>query len=58
MHIGGRKWNPFKMWSNGEKSINVPFNHNRFVCVDYPGVVKNVDKALKSIGGTENVAKV
>jgi hypothetical protein len=46
------------MWSNGEKSINVPFNHNRFVCVDYPGVVKNVDKALKSIGGTENVAKV
>lgn len=46
------------MWSNGEKSINVPFHHNRFVCVDYPGVVKNVDKALKSIGGTENVAKV
>jgi hypothetical protein len=37
------------MWSNGEKSINVPFNHNRFVCVDYPGVVKNVDKALKFV---------
>ncbi|XP_063422877.1 general transcription factor 3C polypeptide 5-like [Mytilus trossulus] len=46
------------MWSSGDKLTKVPFNHKRFVCVDYPGVVKNVDNALKSVGGTENVSKV
>lgn len=46
------------MWSSADKLTNVNFNHKRFVSVNYPGVVKNVDKALKSIGGTENVSKV
>lgn len=46
------------MWSSGDKLIDVPFQHKRYICVDYPGVVKNVDKALQSIGGTENITKV
>lgn len=28
------------------------------VCVEYPGVVNNVDKMLDSIGGEEGVSKV
>lgn len=28
------------------------------VCVEYPGVVKNVDRMLESIGGEEGVSKV
>lgn len=30
----------------------------RLVCVEYPGVVKDVDKALLTLGGEEGVSRV
>ncbi len=30
----------------------------RFVLVQYPGVVKNTDKALHTLGGTERISSV
>ena len=36
--------------------LNVP--NRKFVLVEYPGRVKNVDRALKTLGGEKAVANV
>lgn len=28
------------------------------VCVEYPGIVKNVDNAIRTLGGIENISMV
>jgi len=33
-------------------------NLNKLICIEYPGVVKNVDKMLETLGGLENLNKV
>ncbi|XP_013411521.1 general transcription factor 3C polypeptide 5 [Lingula anatina] len=30
---------------------------NDFVCIEYPAVIENIDKALKTLGGEENISK-
>lgn len=39
-------------------SSTVALRSNKFVCVEYPAVVANVDKMLETLGGEENVSKV
>ncbi|GAB6030881.1 General transcription factor 3C polypeptide 5 [Chamberlinius hualienensis] len=40
------------------EKTEVKWNSDRiFVCVDYPGIVKNIDKVLETIGGTKTVTK-
>lgn len=31
---------------------------NKLVCVEYPGIISNVDKMLESIGGIQGMSKV
>ena len=39
--------------------MEVPINKQReYVCVEFPGIVENVDKMLKTIGGENVVTKV
>ena len=37
---------------------NVPIRRDKFVCIEYPGQVKNVDKMLETLGDEETVSKV
>lgn len=39
-------------------SSTVALRSNKFVCVEYPAVVTNVDKMLETLGGEENLSKV
>ncbi|CAH1391876.1 unnamed protein product [Nezara viridula] len=32
--------------------------NNFYSCIEYPGIVKNVDKALETLGGTSEISKV
>ncbi|XP_056009972.1 general transcription factor 3C polypeptide 5-like [Ostrea edulis] len=46
-------------WTDFDKLTTVPYNKNRkFVCIEYPGVVKNVEKAIGTLGGIRNIEKV
>ena len=46
-------------WSFNEKRADISCTElRRYVCVEYPGRVENVDKALRTIGGSDNLAKV
>lgn len=31
---------------------------DKFLCIEYPGYIKNVDKALETMGGIDNIIKV
>ena len=43
-------------WTDFDKLTTVPYNKDRqFVGIEYPGIVKNVDKALATLGGIENI---
>ena len=47
------------IWTDSESRIDVPFQKtDRYVCVEHPGSILNVDKALKTIGGTEQLSQV
>lgn len=39
-------------------TATVPLSETRLVCVEFPGLVKNVDKMLESIGGEQGLSKV
>ncbi|KAL3870884.1 hypothetical protein ACJMK2_038915 [Sinanodonta woodiana] len=46
-------------WKENEERINIPYNGNtKFVCVEHPGVIKNADKALETIGNVKTVSKI
>ncbi|XP_025114194.1 general transcription factor 3C polypeptide 5-like [Pomacea canaliculata] len=43
---------------NAEALVHVPADaKNRFTCIEYPGVVQNVDKALETLGGASSISK-
>ncbi|GFO00124.1 general transcription factor 3c polypeptide 5 [Plakobranchus ocellatus] len=47
------------LWGDGDKIICAKINKDRrFVCIDYPGVVQNVDKALRTMEGIQSISKV
>uniref|UniRef100_A0A3B3ZSE1 Uncharacterized protein n=1 Tax=Periophthalmus magnuspinnatus TaxID=409849 RepID=A0A3B3ZSE1_9GOBI len=35
----------------------LPLRENRLVCVEYPAVIQNLDRALESLGGEHNMSK-
>lgn len=39
-------------------SSTVALRSNKFVCVEYPAVVTNVDKMLETLGGEEKLSNV
>lgn len=39
-------------------SSTVPLRSHRFVCVEYPAVVTDVDRVLETLGGEGNLSKV
>jgi len=46
-------------WFEKDKLIDITYNGSRaFVCVEHPGLVKNPDKALTTLGGMKNIDKV
>ncbi|KAL5012603.1 hypothetical protein ScPMuIL_011154 [Solemya velum] len=46
------------VWENPDRTIDVPYNKNgRFVNVEFPGVVQNVEKALQTLGGIDTISK-
>lgn len=46
-------------WTDFDKLTTVPYNkHRKFVGVEYPGIIKNPEKALKTLGGIDNLEKV
>lgn len=36
----------------------VPLSQSRLVCVEFPGLVNNVDKMLETIGGEQGMSRV
>uniref|UniRef100_A0A8D2IVL3 Transcription factor IIIC subunit Tfc1/Sfc1 triple barrel domain-containing protein n=1 Tax=Varanus komodoensis TaxID=61221 RepID=A0A8D2IVL3_VARKO len=47
-------------WPAGDPAAVTPAvpRDKRLVCVEYPGVVRDVDKALLTLGGEEGVSRV
>lgn len=46
-------------WTDFDKLTTVPYNkHRKFVGVEYPGIIKNPERALKTLGGIDNLEKV
>ncbi|XP_064649634.1 general transcription factor 3C polypeptide 5-like [Lineus longissimus] len=39
-------------------SLKVPVKTSKLVCVEYPGIVKNVDRMLETLGGIRSVSRV
>lgn len=39
-------------------AATVPLSETRLVCIEYPGLVNNVDKMLATIGGEQGLSKV
>ncbi|KAK3769134.1 hypothetical protein RRG08_067111 [Elysia crispata] len=47
------------LWSAGDKILTAKIDKSRrFVCIDYPGVVQNIDRALATLEGTKAISKV
>ncbi|KAJ8300887.1 hypothetical protein KUTeg_022406 [Tegillarca granosa] len=44
-------------WTDSGDLVNADGADRKYLCVEHPAIIHNVDKALKTIGGTENVAK-
>ncbi|KAK6979806.1 General transcription factor 3C polypeptide 5 [Biomphalaria glabrata] len=45
-------------WADGDKVCTAAVNLSRkFICIDYPGVIRNVDKALDTLGGVSYIQK-
>uniref|UniRef100_A0A2C9L6P8 Transcription factor IIIC subunit 5 HTH domain-containing protein n=1 Tax=Biomphalaria glabrata TaxID=6526 RepID=A0A2C9L6P8_BIOGL len=45
-------------WADGDKVCTAAVNLSRkFICIDYPGVIINVDKALDTLGGVSYIQK-
>lgn len=42
---------------DGDEQSKFNFS-KKFVCVEYPGIVKNVDKMLETLGGRETLSEV
>lgn len=42
---------------DGDEQSKFNFS-KKFVCVEYPGIVKNVDKMLETLGGRETISEV
>jgi hypothetical protein len=40
------------------EGCNVHNFDKQFILVEYPGVVENVDKAIRTLGGLENISTV
>jgi len=38
--------------------MDLRVSEKKFMCVDYPGIVKNHEAMLQTLGGTANVTKV
>lgn len=35
-----------------------PIMKDKFLCIEYPGYIKNIDRALETLGGLDNIIKV
>ncbi|RUS80432.1 hypothetical protein EGW08_011801 [Elysia chlorotica] len=47
------------LWAEGDKIVTAKIDKNRrFVCIDYPCVVQNVDRALATLEGPKAISKV
>ena len=45
-------------WKESSVRINATYNREKtFVCVEYPGIVKNPQKAIATLGGQEDFSK-
>lgn len=42
----------------GSATVTLPRGKKPMVCVEYPGLVQNVDKMLLTLGGEEGVSRV
>ncbi|XP_076455107.1 general transcription factor 3C polypeptide 5-like [Babylonia areolata] len=42
---------------NSDERMDVKMNDKQLVCIEYPGIVQNVDKALQTLGGIKAVNK-
>ncbi|XP_070183438.1 general transcription factor 3C polypeptide 5-like, partial [Littorina saxatilis] len=42
---------------NSEERMSVAVGDKHFVCIEYPGIVQNVDKALQTLGGLKSISK-
>ncbi|CAL1536397.1 unnamed protein product [Lymnaea stagnalis] len=43
-------------WSDGDKVCTAAINtSHKFTCIDYPGVIKNVDKVIETLGGVQDI---
>lgn len=46
-------------WGDGDKVCSAVIKKDRkFVCIDYPGVIRNVDKAVATLGGLQDLTEV
>jgi hypothetical protein len=50
-------YSPDKSYSSNER-ITVDIPNRTFACVEFPGVVNNVDKAVEMLGGVQSIGKV
>lgn len=39
-------------------TATLPLSETRLVCIEYPGLVNNVDRMLETIGGEQGLSKV
>ena len=46
-----------KLFSSDER-MSMQVGKRSFACIDYPGRVENVDKALDTLGGIKPIVKV
>ncbi|XP_059149081.1 general transcription factor 3C polypeptide 5-like isoform X2 [Physella acuta] len=45
-------------WGDGDKVCSAVIKKDRkFVCIDYPGVIRNVDKAVATLGGLQDLTE-
>jgi general transcription factor 3C polypeptide 5 (transcription factor C subunit 1) len=41
-----------------EQAPTYSIPNRRFLCVEYPGAVKNIDRVLETLGGEKSIAQV
>ena len=46
------------VWKENAERINVTFHkENTFMCIEYPGIVQNPEKAIATFGGEDKINK-
>ena len=45
-------------WKDNTERINATYKREKsFVCVEYPGIIQNTQKAISTLGGQEKINK-